>query len=59
MKDGVVLFYCKDETLYPIGLTEEQHELLQITARLFAPLKVAFERPQGKVVNLTASRGER
>lgn len=28
LKDGVVLFYCKDGVLYPVALTEEQNSML-------------------------------
>lgn len=52
MKDGVALMYIKDGVLYPVVLTEEQNEILQITARLFNPLKVMLDQPQGKAVNL-------
>ena len=52
MKDGVVLMYCKDGVLYPVALTEEQNNMLQITASLFSPLKVVKDKPQGQAVNL-------
>ncbi|HDR4908328.1 hypothetical protein PDN50_28210 [Bacillus cereus] len=52
MKDGVVLMYCKDGVLYPVALTNEQSEMLQMSSMLFQPLKVVFDKPQGQVVNL-------
>ncbi|MDA2525869.1 hypothetical protein PDQ24_28970 [Bacillus cereus] len=52
MKDGVVLMYCKDGVLYPVALTNEQNEMLQMSAMLFQPLKVVFDKPQGQAVNL-------
>jgi len=55
MKDGVVLFYCKDGVLYPIALTDEQNSMLQFTAKLFEPLKVV-NIPQGPAINLTDKR---
>ncbi|WP_176542227.1 hypothetical protein [Bacillus sp. AFS075034] len=52
MKDGVVLMYCKDGVLYPVALTNEQNEMLQMTSMLFQPLKVVFDKPQGQAINL-------
>lgn len=52
MKDGVVLMYCKDGVLYPVALTNEQNEMLQMSSMLFQPLKVVFDKPQGQSVNL-------
>jgi hypothetical protein len=57
MKDGVALFYIKDGILYPVSLTEEQYEILQITASLFSPLTIVTDKPQGQAVNLL-SKGE-
>jgi len=56
MKDGVVLMYCKDGVLFPVSLTEEQNNMLQMTATLLSPLKVISDRPQGTAVNLTEQR---
>lgn len=52
MKDGIVLFYCQDEILYPVALTAEQQQILEMTASLFSPLTVVSNKPQGKAVNL-------
>ncbi|HDR6318357.1 TPA: hypothetical protein QCU53_005211 [Bacillus thuringiensis] len=52
MEDGVVLMYCKDGVLYPVALTNEQNEMLQMSAMLFQPLKVIFDKPQGQAINL-------
>ncbi|PEB19687.1 hypothetical protein COO08_05085 [Bacillus toyonensis] len=56
MKDGVVLMYCKDGVLYPVALTNEQNEMFQFTSRLFSPLKVVFDKPQGQAINLMEGR---
>lgn len=56
MKDGVVLFYCKDGDLYPVALDLEQQQILDITCRLFNPLTVVMDKPQGKAVNLLGDR---
>lgn len=52
IKDGPVLFYCKGGTLYPVVLDEEQTEILEITCRLFNPLRIVADKPQGQAVNL-------
>ncbi|EJS63459.1 hypothetical protein [Bacillus cereus] len=52
MKDGVVLMYCKDAVLYPVALTSEQNEMLQLSSMIFQPLKVVFDKPQGQAINL-------
>lgn len=52
MKDQVVLMYCRGGVLYPAALTNEQNELLQMTASIFSPLKIIMDKPQGKAINL-------
>ncbi|WP_180233365.1 hypothetical protein [Bacillus thuringiensis] len=52
MKDGAVLMYCNDGVLYPVALTNEQNKMLQFSSMLFQPLKVVFDKPQGKASNL-------
>ena len=44
--------YCKDGVLYPVALTNEQNEMLQMSSMLFQPLKVVFDKPQGQAINL-------
>lgn len=56
MKDGVVLMYCKDGVLYPVALTSEQNEMLQLSSMIFQPLKVVFDKPQGQAINLLEGR---
>ncbi|MEN3130823.1 hypothetical protein [Bacillus albus] len=52
MKDQVVLMYCKGGVLYPVALTNEQNEMLQMTMSIFSPLKVITDKPQGQAINL-------
>lgn len=52
MKDQVVLMYCRGGVLYPVALTNEQNELLQMTASIFSPLKIIMDKPQRKAINL-------
>lgn len=56
MKDGIVLFYNMGGTLYPVALTQQQQQILEITAGLFSPLTVVKDQPIGKVVNLLEDR---
>jgi hypothetical protein len=59
VKDGAVLMYMKDNVLYPVAMSEEQWTMLQMTANIFAPLKVVFDKPQGKAVNLMPDKEEK
>jgi hypothetical protein len=56
LKDGIVLFYCKDGVLYPVALTEEQQWTLEMTAKLLSPIKVVFDKPQGQAINLVKTK---
>lgn len=59
MNDGVVLMYCKDGVLYPVGLTESQHTMLQLTVKAIAsPLPVMFSKPLGRAINY-ANKGDK
>lgn len=49
---GLVLMYVKDSILYPVGLTNEEFDLLQELGRVFEPIKVILDQPQGKATNL-------
>ena len=54
MKNGdFAIFYIKDGQLYPVAISEEQHQMLQmmIPATLGNDIKV-IDRPQGELINL-------
>jgi hypothetical protein len=53
MKDGLVLFYCKDGVIfiYPIALNEDQQQTLEFMSHLFAPIKI-INKPQGPAIYL-------
>ena len=52
IKDGAYLMYVKDGVTYPVAMTEEEHNLLQLfVANAYKPLKVSMSRPQGKAHN--------
>lgn len=53
MKDGLVLFYMKDDTLYPVMMSQEQVDTFEMIQMLLPqPIKVAWDQPQGKADNL-------
>lgn len=52
--DGVVLMYMQGGIIYPVALSEEENNIIQMTASLISPLTVVFDQPQGKAVNLTS-----
>ncbi|MEE6185193.1 hypothetical protein ACQ3VH_13515 [Bacillus pretiosus] len=56
MKGRVILMYCKDGVPYPVALTNEQNEMLQMSSMLFQVLKVVFDKPQGQAINLMEGR---
>lgn len=58
MKDGVILMYVKDGVIYPVAMTESEWTVLQLLAKSVEPLKVVFDQPQGKAVNLKAKKEE-
>ncbi|KAB2372778.1 MULTISPECIES: hypothetical protein [unclassified Bacillus (in: firmicutes)] len=55
-KGRVIRMYCKDGMLYPVALTNEQNEMLQMSSMLFQVLKVVFDKPQGQAINLMEGR---
>ena len=53
MKDGLALFYIKDNTLYPVMMTQEQLDVFEMIQTLLPqPIRVAYDKPQGKAINL-------
>lgn len=52
IKDGLVLMYVLDGTLYPVGLTKEQAQLFLIAISALDTLHVMTSHPQGKAANL-------
>ncbi|WP_434302595.1 hypothetical protein [Clostridium botulinum] len=53
-KDGLALVYVKDAVAYPIALSKEQVELLDVTIGMCLSdgMKVIGDKPIGKVTNL-------
>ena len=49
--NGVVIMYCKDGVIYPVGLKKDQLEMLDLSIgiALEGGIKVFSDKPQGKV----------
>jgi hypothetical protein len=57
MKDGLVLFYIKNDTLYPVMLTQEQVDTFEIIQGLIPqPIRVVWDKPQGKIENIIPNK---
>lgn len=52
MKDGIVIMYCKDGTLYPVALTEEQDAMIQLIVPSTLGTVTVVDLPQGKAINM-------
>ena len=53
MKDGLVLMYVKDNTIYPVALTQEQLDTFEMIQQLLPqPIRVINNKPLGKAINL-------
>ncbi|NFO71997.1 hypothetical protein FDC51_17935 [Clostridium botulinum] len=52
--DGLVLMYCQKDVIYPVALSKEQLELLDITIGMWLSdgMKVIGDKPIGKVTDL-------
>jgi hypothetical protein len=52
-KDGLALFYIRDKTVYPVALTQEQVDMLDLVlAAALRTIKVVENKPVGKATNL-------
>lgn len=53
LKDGLILMYVKDNIVYPVALSGEQADEFDMLQLLIPqPIKIAFEHPQGKAIDL-------
>jgi hypothetical protein len=55
--DGIVIMYCQDGVIYPIALTEDQMQLLDITVGMALGNKVSLikNKAQGNAINYIAA----
>lgn len=53
IEDGLYLFYIKDEDIYPVGLSQEQWDMLQFMGNVIAgdPIKI-IDKSLGKAESL-------
>lgn len=54
MKDGFVIFYSKNDTIYPVATSNEEIELLQIMIPMVFQGKTikVIDKPQGTIENI-------
>lgn len=53
VKDGLYPVYVIDGVVYPVALTEEQHEMFTVMAGMaLSPITVIKDRPLGEAINL-------
>ncbi|MED1665690.1 hypothetical protein [Brevibacillus laterosporus] len=52
IKDGLVLFYVKNEMIYPVALTEEQQEAFELMQFLMKGTLHVIDKPTAKAVDL-------
>ncbi len=54
MKNGdFIIFYIKDGQLYPVAISKEQHQMLQIMIPGMLGKKIqVLDKPQGELINL-------
>ncbi|MCK5600689.1 hypothetical protein KAR91_02400 [Candidatus Pacearchaeota archaeon] len=55
MKDGIILFYVKDNEVLPVAMSNEQHQMLQMVLTMVFgddPVQIIKNKSQGTVENL-------
>lgn len=53
VNDGIVIMYCKNGTIYPVGLNEDQLEMLDLSIGIcFQGTLNVINKPMGNAVNL-------
>ena len=54
MKDCFIILYNKDNVLYPVGLSNDENDLIQLAIASVLNYKVVldFKNPQGSPLNL-------
>jgi len=54
MKDGLILMYVKDGVIYPVAMSNDEYDMLQIVgSAIFEDKKInIINKPQGTAVNL-------
>jgi hypothetical protein len=53
MRDGLILMYVKEGEVFPVAMTEEQYEMIQLMGGSILNGKIRLiNEPQGKATNL-------
>lgn len=56
-EETFAIFYIKDGQYYPVAMTQEQNNMIQLTLKaLFAPKVTIIDQPFGSVVNLAQKK---
>lgn len=60
INDGIVIMYCKNGTIYPVGLKQDQVEMLDISigVALNDGIKIFKDNPVGQVTTLGKTNGK-
>jgi len=54
VKDGLYLIYVKDDTIYPVALSEEQQKTFDIIQQVLPqPIKVIGNMPMGTATTMS------
>ncbi|MED1953958.1 hypothetical protein [Brevibacillus centrosporus] len=56
IKDGLVLFYVKDGTVYPVALSEDQKQTFDMLMNIMPQPIRAVNTPIGKAINLKGGK---
>ena len=53
INDGIVIMYCKNGTIYPVGLKQEQLKMLDLSIGIcFQGSLNVINKPIGNIINL-------
>ena len=58
VKDGLYLLYVKEETMYPVALSQEEWDTLQFLGGAISNPITVIDQPIGQAVNLL-DKGEK
>ena len=56
--DGIVIMYCKNKIIYPVGLKQEQAEMLDLSLgiALQGNLQVFGDKPMGEIETIRKNK---
>ena len=58
IKDGLYLIYVKEETMYPVALSQKEWDTLQFLGSVISNPMTVIDQPIGQAVNLL-DKGEK